>query len=300
MLYLLGWTEHVHAINALSKKQTVVSHSSTESEIVALDTALRVEGLPVLGFWDIVVDILADTRSPGGPNGPLNPTEGSRDAKASPAPISTFAASNHGPSKAMTFEDMVLSTRPLRGDDLLASGNARDEFVTPLVIAEDNGAVIKILQKGRTSALRHVLRSHRISIHWLVECLRREGVRIRYVNTKLQIADLLTKHFARVETYLPLLAQAFLFHPGDAELRPEKVSVDPPPKRTATCAITCSRAAVSAPEPLSEPDPHSASLPPEPFAQPQMPNLRPQKQFPSEFKNFGTANPNYAEASPVR
>ena len=44
-------------LNAVCKKQTVVSHSSTEREIVALDTALRTEGLPLLPFWEAVVTI---------------------------------------------------------------------------------------------------------------------------------------------------------------------------------------------------------------------------------------------------
>eukprot|EP00959_Pyramimonas_sp_CCMP1952_P182574 3818260-Pyramimonas_sp.AAC.1 len=43
-------------VNAACKKQTVVSHSSTESEIVALDSALRLEGLPLLSFWEAVVE----------------------------------------------------------------------------------------------------------------------------------------------------------------------------------------------------------------------------------------------------
>ena len=42
----------------LCKKQTAVSHSSTESEIVALDTSIRVEGIPALGMFDCVLDVL--------------------------------------------------------------------------------------------------------------------------------------------------------------------------------------------------------------------------------------------------
>eukprot|EP00959_Pyramimonas_sp_CCMP1952_P000412 7892-Pyramimonas_sp.AAC.1 len=39
-------------LNSACKKQAVVSHSSTESEIAALDTALRTEGLPLRSFWE--------------------------------------------------------------------------------------------------------------------------------------------------------------------------------------------------------------------------------------------------------
>ena len=34
----------------MCKKQTSVSHSSTESEIISLDTGLRLDGLPALEF----------------------------------------------------------------------------------------------------------------------------------------------------------------------------------------------------------------------------------------------------------
>ena len=37
-------------ISALCKTQSCVSHSSTESEIIALDHAMRNEGIPLLGF----------------------------------------------------------------------------------------------------------------------------------------------------------------------------------------------------------------------------------------------------------
>ena len=45
-------------ITALCKKQPVISRSSTESEIVALDTALRTEALPLLTFWECVCEAI--------------------------------------------------------------------------------------------------------------------------------------------------------------------------------------------------------------------------------------------------
>jgi hypothetical protein len=59
---------------------------------------------------------------------------------------------------------------------------------------EDNDAVIKMTVKGRSPALRHVPRTHRIDLDWLFERIREDPcIDIRYVNTKLQIADFLTK-----------------------------------------------------------------------------------------------------------
>ena len=42
------------------KKQTAVSHSSTESEIISLDTGLILDGLPALELWDLIVSVLGN------------------------------------------------------------------------------------------------------------------------------------------------------------------------------------------------------------------------------------------------
>ena len=42
----------------MCKKQTAVSQSSTESEIISLDTGMRLDGLPALELWDLIVSVL--------------------------------------------------------------------------------------------------------------------------------------------------------------------------------------------------------------------------------------------------
>ena len=64
---------------------------------------------------------------------------------------------------------------------------------TCLIIAEDNEAVIKLVKKARSMALRHLPRTHRIDLHWLFEVCSHPRVMMRYVNTKQQAADLMTK-----------------------------------------------------------------------------------------------------------
>ena len=44
-------------ISWMCKKQTAVSHSSTVSEIISLDTGLRLDGLPALELWDLIVSV---------------------------------------------------------------------------------------------------------------------------------------------------------------------------------------------------------------------------------------------------
>ena len=53
----------IHAfvpISWMCKKQTAVSRSSTESEIISLDTGLRLNGFPAMGLWDLIVPVLGN------------------------------------------------------------------------------------------------------------------------------------------------------------------------------------------------------------------------------------------------
>ena len=42
----------------MCKKQTSVSHSSTESEVISLDAGLRMDGISALDLWDLVKEVL--------------------------------------------------------------------------------------------------------------------------------------------------------------------------------------------------------------------------------------------------
>ena len=43
------------SLSAVSKRQTAVSHSTPEAEMIAGAFALRAEGIPQMGLWDIVL-----------------------------------------------------------------------------------------------------------------------------------------------------------------------------------------------------------------------------------------------------
>ena len=43
--------------SCMCKKQTSVSHSSTEAEIISFGAGLRMDGIPTLTFWDLVIEI---------------------------------------------------------------------------------------------------------------------------------------------------------------------------------------------------------------------------------------------------
>ena len=47
----------------MCKKQTSVSHSFTESEIISLDAGLRMDGILVLDLWDVVIEVFHSSKN---------------------------------------------------------------------------------------------------------------------------------------------------------------------------------------------------------------------------------------------
>ena len=85
-------------LSGQSKKQTAVSHSTVEAEIVAADHAIRLSGLPALPLWERLRD------------------------------------------------------RPLS-----------------LEVYQDNQATARIMNTGRAPTLRHIGRTHCVSVAWIHE-----------------------------------------------------------------------------------------------------------------------------------
>ena len=44
-------------ISWMCKKQTSVSNSPTEAEVICLDAGLRMDGIPALNLWDFVIEV---------------------------------------------------------------------------------------------------------------------------------------------------------------------------------------------------------------------------------------------------
>ena len=85
-------------------------------------------------------------------------------------------------SNVLSSVDFVPTTVPL--------GDGRAQ----LLLIEDNEAVVKMTIKGRSPNMRHITRTHRVDLDWLFERLRTDlGILMKYVNTKKQVADILTK-----------------------------------------------------------------------------------------------------------
>ena len=150
----------------MCKKQTAVSHSSTESEIISLDTGLRLDGLPALELWDLVVSVLGNV---------------SRVSDRSGKPESDDYKHHKSHNKIDVMKDI----------DVVPSNvqSARQEAL--LYVFEDNEAVIKMIIKGRSPTMRHVSRTHRVALDWLFDRINLDPkIQIKYIDTKNQLADI--------------------------------------------------------------------------------------------------------------
>ena len=55
--------EHFVPMSWMCKKQTSVSHSSTESEVISLDAGLRMDGVLARDLWDVVIAVLHSSKN---------------------------------------------------------------------------------------------------------------------------------------------------------------------------------------------------------------------------------------------
>ena len=164
-------------ISWMCKKQTAVSHSSTESEIISLDTGLRLDGLLALELWDLLVSVLGNV---------------SRVSDRSEQPECDIHKHHKSQEKFNVMKDI---------DAVPSNVQSADQEVL-LYVFEDNEAVIKMIIKGRSPTMRHVSQTHRVALDWLFDRINLDlaKIQIKYIDTKNELADILTKgNFTRDE-----------------------------------------------------------------------------------------------------
>ena len=173
-------------ISWMCKKQTAVSHITTESEIISLDTGLRLDGLPALELWDLIVSVLGNTNQSHKER--RNPFMNKREVCSPPHTI-------HIRKQAQRVINDLDNVHfiPSNVDSSLQEAL--------LFVFEDNEAVIKMIIKGRSPTMRHVSRTHRVALDWLFDRISLDSkIQIKYIDTKNQFADILTKgNFTRDE-----------------------------------------------------------------------------------------------------
>ena len=128
----------------MCKKQTGSSHSSTESEIISLDTGLRLDGLLALELWDLIVSVLGNV---------------SRVSYRLGQPDNDVHKYHKSQKKMNVMEN--IDSVPFNVQ------SSRQEAL--LYVFEDHEAVIKMIIKGRSPTMRHVSRTHRVALDWLFD-----------------------------------------------------------------------------------------------------------------------------------
>ena len=119
----------------MCKKQTAVSHNSTEFEIISLDTGLRMDGLPTLGLWDLIVSVLGNV------------------SRVSDRPDNDVHKRHKSQKKIDVMEDI----------DSVPSNVQFSRQEAELYVFEDNEAVIKMIITRRSPTMRHVSRTQSCS-----------------------------------------------------------------------------------------------------------------------------------------
>ena len=163
-------------ISWMCKKQTAVSHSPTESEIISLDTGLRLDGFFALELWNLIVCVLGNVSRVSDRSGQLE-------------------CDIHKHHKSHNKIDVVHDI------DYVPSNVQSSNQEALLYVFEDNEAVIKMIMKYRSPTMRHVSRTHRVALDWLFNRTNLDSkIKIKYIDTKNQLADILTKgNFTRDE-----------------------------------------------------------------------------------------------------
>ena len=136
----------------------------------------RLDGLPALELWDLIVSVLGNV---------------SRVSDGSGKPDNDV----HKRHKTQKNIDVM------KDIDSVPSNVQFSHQEALLYVFEDNEAVIKMIVKRRSPTMRHVSRTHRVALDCLFDRINLDPkIQIKYIDTKNQLADMLTKgNFTRDE-----------------------------------------------------------------------------------------------------
>ena len=165
-------------LNAFSKKQTSVTTSSSESEVVAANHGVRAQGMPSLSLWSFLwkqVEI--------GPDRKVKPydkpdKDSSIVARIDPE-LDEIRYGSSYPPKDMSVANI---------DNLRV--HLSDKF--KVQVLEDNQATIIITATGSSASMRHTDRTQRISFRWLKQQFEVGHFNMINVDTGEQAADIFT------------------------------------------------------------------------------------------------------------
>ena len=129
---------HVRADKLDVQKQISVPHSSTEAEVISLDAGLRMDGIPGLTLWDLVIEVFRSS---------TNQTDKTKDVREPRGNLST-------------------NTQPAMRQQIPTTHTNHD--LTNIDHVPSNvthsGANVIDENKRSKSTMRHVSRTHRVAL----------------------------------------------------------------------------------------------------------------------------------------
>ena len=140
-------------ISWMRKKQTSVSHSSTEAEIISLNAGLRMDGILALSLWDLVIEAFHSV--PNRTDGPKRELWGNLSAVVKPNMHNSIPIKHT--NVIPTNIDHIPSNTTHSGPGVM------------LYVFEDNEAIVRMIIKGRSPTMRHFSRTHRVALDWLFD-----------------------------------------------------------------------------------------------------------------------------------
>ena len=140
-----------------------------------LNAGLRLDGLPALELWDLIVSVFGSVTQTSDRTGRLVDAERSQKSQG--------------------------KINVLKNIDCVPSNVQSSHQEALLYVFEDDEAVIKMIIKGRSPTMSHVSRTHTVALDWLFNRINLDPkVQIKYIDTKNQLADILTEgNFTRDE-----------------------------------------------------------------------------------------------------
>ena len=147
------------------------------------------DGIPALTLWDFVMEVFHSS-----------PTQ-SKESKYQARGNSLRDTTSNKHTQNQTEDPTKHNNLELSNVDFVSSNAKSSSFCARLYLFDDNEAVIEMIIKGRSPTVRHVSRTHRVALDWLCDRINLDPkIRIKYIDTKNQVADILTKgNFTRDE-----------------------------------------------------------------------------------------------------
>ena len=153
-------------VSWMCKKQTSVSHSSTESEIISLDAGVRLDG----DLWDLIVSVLGKT------------TQNHDRTRRPVVSTSEICSPPHTIHKRKQSRRVI---NDLDNVHFIPSNVQSSHQEALLYVFQDNEAVIKMIIKSRSPTMRHVSRTHRVALgSYSIESIWTPKIQFKYIDTK--------------------------------------------------------------------------------------------------------------------